>query len=134
MQGRSEWEVFYAYPSISAPAFFEALAGASEAAARAPPSAAEAYDALLELSRSAQVPRHQECLILHGQSCAKAPPAQCCRCNTRGLISQASYTAACRRAAQLLCCDHPFACDIETSPSHCISGDLPQCVDQVLIL
>lgn len=55
VQGRSEWEVFYAYPSISAPALFEALAAVSEDTARAPASAAEAHDALLELSRAAQV-------------------------------------------------------------------------------
>ena len=72
LQGRSEWEIFYAYPSISAPAFFEALAGASEEAARAPPSAAEAYDALLELSRSAQVPRMSECDTFLGHLCASA--------------------------------------------------------------
>lgn len=57
VQGRSEWEVFYAYPSISAPAFFEALAGVCEEQSCAPPSAsaADAYEALLELSRAAQV-------------------------------------------------------------------------------
>ena len=57
VQGRSEWEVFYAYPSISAPAFFKALAGVCEEQSHAPPSAsaADAYEALLELSRAAQV-------------------------------------------------------------------------------
>ena len=55
VQGRSEWEVFYAYPTISAPAFFEALARVSEEQADAPASAAQAYDTLLELSRVAQV-------------------------------------------------------------------------------
>lgn len=62
IQGRSEWEVFYAYPTISAPAFFEALAGVSEEQARAPASAAEAYDALLELSRATQVQSGSETL------------------------------------------------------------------------
>ncbi len=55
VQGRSEWEVFYAYPTISAPAFFQALARVSEEQADAPASAAQAYDTLLELSRAAQV-------------------------------------------------------------------------------
>ena len=55
VQGRSEWEVFYAYPTISAPALFEALARVSEEQAESPPSAAQAYDVLLELSRAAQV-------------------------------------------------------------------------------
>ena len=55
VQGRSEWEVFYAYPTISAPAFFEALARVSEEQADAPASAAQAYETLLELSRAAQV-------------------------------------------------------------------------------
>ena len=36
VRGRSEWEVFYAYPTISAPAFFEALARVSEEQADAP--------------------------------------------------------------------------------------------------
>jgi len=67
IQGRSEWEVFYAYPTISVPAFFEALAGVSEEQARAPASAAEAYDALLELSRAAEV--HSRSEALHSLIC-----------------------------------------------------------------
>lgn len=57
MHDRSEWEVFYAYPSLSAPALFEA---AAQAAARLPEGrqggAAEAFQDLSELARTLQVP------------------------------------------------------------------------------
>lgn len=75
VQGRSEWEVFYAYPTISAPALFEALARVSEEQADSPPSAAQAYDILLELSRAAQVWPTRKAALLQVLALYKTPKA-----------------------------------------------------------
>jgi hypothetical protein len=93
---RSDWEVFYACPSLSAPAFFGA---ASRAAAEQLPGAgqgaADAYEALHELARVLQArPRlWLRGSRVHGFRAAFSPPT---------LSAPASCGAASRAAAEQL--------------------------------
>lgn len=55
VEDRSSWEVFYSYPSISAPAFFGAAAAAVQQRPDADACAADAFEDLHELAKAVQV-------------------------------------------------------------------------------
>ena len=56
VEDRSSWEVFYSYPSISAPAFFAAAAAAvQQRRPESGASAADAFEDLHELAKAVQV-------------------------------------------------------------------------------
>jgi hypothetical protein len=54
VEDRSHWELFYSYPSVSAPALFGAAA-ALIGAALEPASATEAFENLHEVAKTLQV-------------------------------------------------------------------------------
>ncbi|BDA43944.1 Nuclear pore complex protein NUP133 [Coccomyxa sp. Obi] len=54
VEDRSSWEVFYSYPSISAPAFFDAAAAAVQQRPDSDTSAADAFEDLHELAKAVQ--------------------------------------------------------------------------------
>lgn len=55
MEDPSNWEVFYSYPSISAPAFFDAAAAAVQQQPDSSGSAADAFEDLHEIVKAVQV-------------------------------------------------------------------------------
>lgn len=55
VEDRSSWEVFYSYPSISAPAFFAAAAAAVQQRPDSGAIAADAFEDLHELAKAVQV-------------------------------------------------------------------------------
>jgi hypothetical protein len=55
VEDRSNWEVFYSYPSISAPAFFDAAAAAVQQQPDSSGSAADAFEDLHEVVKAVQV-------------------------------------------------------------------------------
>ena len=64
MEDRSSWEVFYSYPSISAPAFFSAAAAAVQQQPDSGGSAADAFEDLHEIAKAVQVDLTLEKLIV----------------------------------------------------------------------
>ena len=55
IQGRSEWEVFYACPSLTAVAFFEAVASFAPVQATTPLTPLAQLDDVAEAARATQV-------------------------------------------------------------------------------